>query len=455
MAASLLAPASSVTAASIWTPVESGTTHDITGIEYQSADRFWYVTGTGEVFKRRPDGSFDLRYGPSSLPLNDIEFQIGGQIGFAVGNGGQVLRSVDAGETWASVNTGGQPIPVSESTNFPQCDTTQPLADVNSVRFAGNNRVYIFAQGAQLARSQPGNPADVGAAGTWTDANRDTKGTASTADDTCKVPPGAGGMDDGFFVPTTPDVGYICTGYFGKVYLTSDNLASAASERPANCGNGSGPDRHMTGDPDNPNRMWAVNPQGADRGFTRYTEDGWQTSFPFKIGNPEERSFSSPYDVDFSGGTVVAVGSDGLIINSVNGRKFFYNGASGDLAQTEWRAVGLATATEGAVGGVGGKLVVSSNTTKVDLDPPETTITKGPAATTRDRTPTFKFTSDESGATFKCKLNQAPFFKSCTSPKTVKKLRYGTHVFKVKAKDKAGNVDPTPAKKVFKVVRRR
>ena len=42
--------------------------------------------------------------------------------------------------------------------------------------------------------------------------------------------------------------------------------------------------------------------------------------------------------------------------------------------------------------------------------------------------------------------------KSCKSPKKYKKLKPGKHVFKVRAIDKAGNVDPTPAKKKFKVL---
>ena len=41
----LAAPAS----AGIWTPIESSTTEDITAIEYQSADRFWFTTAAGKI----------------------------------------------------------------------------------------------------------------------------------------------------------------------------------------------------------------------------------------------------------------------------------------------------------------------------------------------------------------------------------------------------------------------
>jgi hypothetical protein len=65
---------------------------------------------------------------------------------------------------------------------------------------------------------------------------------------------------------------------------------------------------------------------------------------------------------------------------------------------------------------------------------------------------TFKFTSTEGKSTFQCKLDKKPF-KACGSPKTYKKLKPGKHVFKVRAIDKAGNVDPTPAKRKFTVLR--
>jgi len=82
---------------------------------------------------------------------------------------------------------------------------------------------------------------------------------------------------------------------------------------------------------------------------------------------------------------------------------------------------------------------------------PQTKILKGPKAKTHAKKVKFKFTSSEAGSTFKCKLDKKPV-KSCKSPKTYKKLKPGKHVFKVWAIDKAGNKDPTPAKRKFKVL---
>ena len=61
--------------------------------------------------------------------------------------------------------------------------------------------------------------------------------------------------------------------------------------------------------------------------------------------------------------------------------------------------------------------------------------------------------SGEAGSKFLCKLDKKKF-KPCTSPKTYKKLKPGKHVFRVKARDRAGNVDQTPMVKRFKIKRR-
>jgi hypothetical protein len=84
---------------------------------------------------------------------------------------------------------------------------------------------------------------------------------------------------------------------------------------------------------------------------------------------------------------------------------------------------------------------------------PETRIFGEPGARTRDRTPTFRFGSDRAGATFECKLDGKPF-RTCRSPFTTKKLSYGPHTLRVRAM-LSGDVDPSPARFTFEVVKRR
>jgi len=81
---------------------------------------------------------------------------------------------------------------------------------------------------------------------------------------------------------------------------------------------------------------------------------------------------------------------------------------------------------------------------KFDTTAPNTTITSHPKKQGTKRRVTFGFASSESGSTFQCKLDAKPW-RSCTSPKRYR-LTAGWHKFKVRAIDRVGNVDATPAK---------
>ncbi len=82
---------------------------------------------------------------------------------------------------------------------------------------------------------------------------------------------------------------------------------------------------------------------------------------------------------------------------------------------------------------------------------PDTTITRGPSGRTSDRTPTFKFKSSLTPATFACRIDGGAS-KACTSPHTLGRLSLGQHTFKVTARH-SGISDPTPASRTFRVVR--
>jgi virginiamycin B lyase len=86
-----------------------------------------------------------------------------------------------------------------------------------------------------------------------------------------------------------------------------------------------------------------------------------------------------------------------------------------------------------------------------DTVPPDTSIQKGPRGRSRDRTPTFVFRSSEPGSTFICRIDRKPF-RRCPAVKTFR-VKPGRHVVRVKARDAAGNLDPTPAKRAFTVLR--
>jgi hypothetical protein len=88
--------------------------------------------------------------------------------------------------------------------------------------------------------------------------------------------------------------------------------------------------------------------------------------------------------------------------------------------------------------------------TFADTDPPETAIVAGPGRRTSDTTPRFRFDSSERPAAFECSLDGARF-RSCPSRYEVA-LVAGRHGLRVRAIDAAGNVDPTPSVRSFRVL---
>ena len=93
---------------------------------------------------------------------------------------------------------------------------------------------------------------------------------------------------------------------------------------------------------------------------------------------------------------------------------------------------------------------------KLDLVPPETTITDGPSGQTDSTTPSFSFTSDDASSSFRCRLDgpgaATGSEQACGSPQVVGPLADGAYTFSVRAVDARGNADDTPASRAFSVL---
>ncbi|HEV7772226.1 MAG TPA: hypothetical protein VGO48_02920 [Conexibacter sp.] len=348
--------------AGIWTDVPSGTSSTITAIEYQSDTRFWFTTAGGEIWRRRADLSGFQRVHAGGAALNDIEFQPGGQIGFAVGIGGTVLRSIDSGATWSTIPAAGIPVSNVGDGSGNKCTTTEPLGSVNFVHFAGPGRVWIGGPRRQIASSQPSDPANVGAIGWWYDANRKSPPVAG---DNCFIEQADGFAD--MFVTASPSIFYIAAAATDQAILSTDNLRSQTTTLDGEVANGLTAAGAMAGDPGSPNRMWGVSPAPYGNSTMQYTENGWDTSSWVRLLDETAPPWPSvgPYDVAFNGGTVLAAGNGNFVIHSTNGRDFWWNGADG--ASTDWRAVALASATQGAIGGVGGRLMLTTQASTLPI----------------------------------------------------------------------------------------
>jgi hypothetical protein len=80
---------------------------------------------------------------------------------------------------------------------------------------------------------------------------------------------------------------------------------------------------------------------------------------------------------------------------------------------------------------------------RIDTVAPETLIT-GPSLASGGSQALFIFASTEPRSAYRCALDAGPFL-TCVPPTKYAGLGPGTHTFHVRAVDRAGNVDPTPA----------
>jgi photosystem II stability/assembly factor-like uncharacterized protein len=366
----LTAFTASASAAS-WTEIPSGTTEEITAVEYRGGDQFWFTTANGKIF-RRVGGTFQQEYSQPGVVFRDIEFDAAGSVGLAVGTNGAVARTTNGGADWAAV-----PLPPGRSAESEtNCSVTQPANDLDSVRFDGVGRAWIAGKGAQLWRS------GTVAADTWAEAN-----TAA-----CFVPRDIDAM---VFVPGT-ESGYFIAKSFGQVYFTSNALAGSASPKGAIAGNGFQFQRRAAGDPSNPNRMWTVFP-GDGVSYVKRTTDGWNSAQDWTLANRDRRELTRPYDIDYGGGTLVAAGDAGLIVLSTNGADFYFQDATGPITTQDWRAVSVANATTAAIGGTNGKLAITTTANVLpDIAAPTGTI-GGPSSVSAGQPATFTLNATDTG----------------------------------------------------------
>ena len=87
-------------------------------------------------------------------------------------------------------------------------------------------------------------------------------------------------------------------------------------------------------------------------------------------------------------------------------------------------------------------------TVTVDNTAPNATIDSGPSGMVNSNSATFTFTSNETGASLICVIDEEEI-EDCASPQTFNNLIDGSHTFEVIATDAAGNIDPSPAQRIW------
>jgi hypothetical protein len=362
----LLIPAAAAHAASIWTPINSGTTDTISSIVYQSPTRFWYATTNGKI-----EFFIGSRFvaGAGVTPgenFTDLAFQpsngasgpgTAGLYGYAVASNGDVWQTSNGGVSWTPV-----PSPQTRA----DCSIGSPLAaetELNAVVWSSSSTVYLVGNNSTLEKS--------------TAANTPTPAFAEInklGDGNCHAQSQSSGytrnLTDAVFLASNPLNGFMVSQYFGALYSTSNGFGSGTPlSEMINEFQGN---PRIAQDPANPNRIWAVDHSAGGAGcgdlcFALST-DGGQTHSPVKYPQYANASTSPTiglYDVSSQGGTEVAAGSGGEIFNSVDGANFYLHPADGALATENWRAEDAFDATHAAVGGEGGALVVTAAANEV------------------------------------------------------------------------------------------
>jgi methionine-rich copper-binding protein CopC len=378
----LLVPAAAAHAASIWTPISSGTTDTISSIVYQSPTRFWYATTNGKI-EYFNGSSFvagagitagenftDLAFQPTSVPGGP---GTSGLYGYAVASNGDVWQTFNGGVSWTPVPP---PLTPSDCSNH---STTAAETELNAVVWSSSSTVYLLGDNSTLAKSSAANTPTPA----FAEINKNGSGTCAAQSDTS-----AQNLTDATFLPTNPLDGFMISQDFGSLYATSNGFASGIKKSEM-VNNFQGSPR-LAQDPANPNRLWAVDHApgggGCDELCLQFSTDGGVTDAHATFPNDSTPSVGL-YDISSHGGTEVAAGSGGEIFNSIDGSHFYLQPAGGALATEDWRAEDAFDAQHAAVGGIGGALAVTAQANAIHgILPPAglrpTTVSTGGATIT-------------------------------------------------------------------------
>lgn len=101
-----------------------------------------------------------------------------------------------------------------------------------------------------------------------------------------------------------------------------------------------------------------------------------------------------------------------------------------------------------AIDAAGNRSEVLTHTWTIDTTAPTTTIASGPSPFSDASSATFNLTSDDEDATFECRHavdGEPGSWSACPATHVIDDLAEGVHELQVRAKDVAGNVDPSPA----------
>jgi photosystem II stability/assembly factor-like uncharacterized protein len=388
-----LVPAAAANAASLWTPLTTGTSDDISAISTPKSGEIVFATTNGAIYYQNSSGGFTpatLSPTPSiTSEFNSVAMSPDGTDGVAVGSKGLLYYSSDSGEQWTAVSPKPQTYKNGDCTGW--SDDTTLTDDLYSVKYvpasAPPYTVYITGNNSDILRAtndgESGQP-------TFTEVNKKSSPWANPASSGypyCIADPGYGGGGLGFtdqaWINST--TGYFLSNSFGDYFTTTDGL----TDTPGGTSEGASSLNGATPDPGNKLAVDAANPAVAcvagGGGFTdgiECTTDGgtnWTTATYGADGSENESDVLN--DIAGEGTTFVAVGNGGDLWNSSDGVTFYDQVAAAPNSTNDWNAVAMVPGTTTAVvGGDNGALVYTARANEPpDTVPPTGSIT-GPTS---------------------------------------------------------------------------
>ncbi len=355
-AVALLATAAApvVANAGIWTPIPSGTPQDITALDHRGPGGVYYATSGGQLLK---DGVL-LQTAPG-VTFNDLELNPSGTVGLAVGSNGTLRRSVGGGP-WSLIT-----LPKTYNHTYACSTTGAPFtltqditSDLRAVSWASDTVAYVVTatEGVVLKTTNGG--------ANWTDVSRKPTGECFVGDnheltDVAALP----GSDLVMFVDRS----------FGGRWISSNGVTSSTariSSGSVNCFTGV---PRIALEQENPNRSHVVGGSACNgRLAYGFSETNGLSYDYLTLHGGDPGQLTGLADVAAVGGSSVAVGNAGAILVSVDGRNMHFQRADGVDATQDWRAVDKWDAVHAAVGGRGGRLLVSSQANTIPAPAPVT-----------------------------------------------------------------------------------
>jgi hypothetical protein len=326
-----------------WTPVNSGTTEPITAIDY-TRGQLRFATGAGNIFVRRPDGSFALEASFPGRQFFDMAFRPFGDVGLATADSGQLFRY--SGGAWAPVSLAGASFNGTCSGGMVQ--PTAPSGNLLAASWGTDAVAWVVSSDeGQILRSVDGGA-------TWADASRQADGTCRLRDNVSDVAAILGSPTDAWFLTDQM-----------SPWRTADGLATVVTRTQLVEACTIASLMRLAVDPAGPNRISSAGDCSAF-GSWGFSVDAGTTATTLHAGPPAFR------DVAAGPGVFLAVGDDGAIAQTFDGAHRRDVPARGALAHNPWLSVEFADRAHAAVGGANGALILTA-----DADPRPTVVIGG------------------------------------------------------------------------------